>query len=61
MDRTRTYISPRNRDLVKRAILACEEAFSRPLPAHIPGQLSLFIEPPSLENGEPCPYLCAHD
>lgn len=38
----------RNRKLSRRAILAqpsLEETAARPVPAYVPGQLSLFIEP----------------
>lgn len=47
MNNSRTYISSRNRNLAKLAILnqpSLEETAARPAPAHIPGQLSLFIE-----------------
>lgn len=47
MDQSRTYISSRNRNLAKLAILrqpSLEETAARPMPAHIPGQLSLFID-----------------
>jgi len=45
MDQTRIYISSRNRDLARRAILSqpsLDETAARPVPAHIPGQMSLF-------------------
>jgi hypothetical protein len=49
MDRTRTYISDRNRALVRASILrqpSLAETATRPIPAHIPGQLPLFKDRP---------------